>query len=156
TPYYGTADATPLFVVLLDEYEKWSGDATLVRRFEPEARAALNWIDAYGDLMGNGYISYQRRNVQTGLQNQCWKAAWDSLSYRDGRLPGFPRATAELQGYAYDAKVRGARLARQFWNDLEYARRLERDAADLKRRFNKDYWIEDGRYYALALDADGA
>ena len=79
------------------------------------ARAALAWIDDYADLQGNGYIAYQRRNEQTGLENQCWKDSWDSISYRDGRLPGFPRATCELQGYAYDAKVRGARLAREVW-----------------------------------------
>jgi len=155
TPYYGTADATPLYVVLLDEYERWTGDTTLVSQLELEARAALDWIDRYADLTGNGYISYQRRNEETGLENQCWKDSWDSISYRDGRLPGFPRATAELQGYAYDAKLRGARLARLVWNDPAYASRLEEEAADLKRRFNDDFWIEDGRYYALALDANG-
>ena len=107
SPYYGTADATPLYVVLLDEYERWTGDTKLVRDLEYEARAALNWIDEYADLMGNGYVWYQRRNEETGLENQCWKDSWDSISYRDGRLPGFPRATCELQGYAYDAKMRG-------------------------------------------------
>jgi glycogen debranching enzyme len=156
SPYYGNADATPLYVVLLDEYERWTGDADLVREFEQEARAALRWIDEYADLQGNGYISYQRRNADTGLENQCWKDSWDSISYRDGRLPGFPRATCELQGYAYDAKVRGARLAREFWNDPTYADELERQAADLKFRFNRDFWISDRQYYALALDADGA
>jgi glycogen debranching enzyme len=156
TPYYGNADATPLYVVLMDEYERWTGDADLVREFEQEARAALRWIDDYADLQGNGYISYQRRNEETGLENQCWKDSWDSISYRDGRLPGFPRATCELQGYAYDAKMRGARLARQFWNDPGYADELERQAADLKRRFNRDFWVDDGEYFALALDADGA
>ena len=156
SPYYGNADATPLYVVLLDEYEQWTGDADLVREFEQEARAALHWIDAYADLQGNGYIAYRRRNEETGLENQCWKDSWDSISYRDGRLPGFPRATCELQGYAYDAKMRGARLARKFWNDPGYADDLERQAADLKRRFNRDFWIDDGQYYALALDADGA
>jgi glycogen debranching enzyme len=156
TPYFGNADATPLFVVLLDEYERWSGDAVLVRDFENEARSALRWIDEYADLMGNGYVSYQRRNEQTGLENQCWKDSWDSISYRDGRLPGFPRATCELQGYAYDAKVRGARLARMFWNDPAYAEQLEWEAADLRQRFNRDFWIADGGYYALALDGDGS
>jgi glycogen debranching enzyme len=155
SPYFGTADATPLYVVLLDEYERWSGDTKLVREFEYEARAALNWIDEYADLQGNGYISYKRRNEETGLENQCWKDSWDSISYRDGRLPGFPRATCELQGYAYDAKVRGARLARLTWKDQAFAERLEKEAADLKRRFNRDFWIEDGEYFALALDADG-
>ncbi len=155
SPYYGCADATPLFVVLLDEYERWTGDRRLVRELERESRAALNWIDEYADLMGNGYISYQRRNEKTGLENQCWKDSWDSISYRNGRLAGFPRATCELQGYAYDAKVRGARLAREIWKDEQFARRLEKDAADLKRRFNRDFWIGDGEYFALALDTGG-
>jgi glycogen debranching enzyme len=156
SPYYGCADATPLFVVLLDEYERWTGDAKLVRALEYQARLALAWIDDYADLQGNGYVSYQRRNEKTGLENQCWKDSWDSISYRDGRIPGFPRATCELQGYAYDAKVRGARLAREVWKDPELAARLDKEAADLKRRFNRDFWVADGEYFALALDADGA
>jgi glycogen debranching enzyme len=155
SPYYGCADATPLYVVLLDEYERWTGDRKLIRDLEHEARAALNWIDEYADLLDNGYVWYQRRNEKTGLENQCWKDSWDSISYRDGRLPGFPRATCELQGYAYDAKLRGARLARLFWKDPAFADRLEREAADLKRRFNRDYWVEDGEYFALALDTEG-
>jgi glycogen debranching enzyme len=155
SPYYGSADATPLFVVLLDEYERWTGDIRLVRELEFEARAALNWIDEYADLQGNGYIAYQRRNEETGLENQCWKDSWDSISYRDGSLPGFPRATCELQGYAYDAKTRGARLARLVWHDPAYADSLERQAGALKRRFNRDFWVEDGEYFAIALDADG-
>jgi glycogen debranching enzyme len=155
SPYYGCADATALYVVLLDEYERWTGDTKLVRDLEREARAALNWIDEYANLQGNGYVSYKRRNEETGLENQCWKDSWDSISYRDGRLPGFPRATCELQGYAYDSKVRGARLAREVWKDPEYAAELERQAADLKRRFNRDFWVADDEYFALALDPDG-
>jgi glycogen debranching enzyme len=155
SPYYGCADATPLYVVLLDEYERWTGDRTLVRQREHEARAALAWIDDYADLLGNGYVWYRRRNEQTGLENQCWKDSWDSISYRDGRIPGFPRATCELQGYAYDAKIRGARLARSVWNDPAFADRLEEEAADLKRRFNRDFWVADGGYFALALDPEG-
>jgi glycogen debranching enzyme len=155
SPYYGSVDATPLYVVLLDEYERWTGDRALVRELEIEARAALRWIDEYADLQGTGYIWYRRRNEESGLENQCWKDSWDSISYRDGSLPGFPRATCELQGYAYDAKLRGARLARDIWKDAELADRLEADAADLKRRFNRDYWVEDGEYFALALDPDG-
>ena len=155
SPYYGCADATALYVVLLDEYERWTGDRKLVRELEQEARAALRWIDEYADLLGNGYVSYRRRNEETGLENQCWKDSWDSISYRDGRLPGFPRATCELQGYAYDAKVRGARLAREVWKDPALADELERQAAGLKRRFNRDFWIDDGEYFALALDEQG-
>ena len=155
SPYYGNADATALYVVLLDEYERWTGDRKLVRDLEDEARAALRWIDEYADLMGNGYVSYQRRNEQTGLENQCWKDSWDSISYHDGRLPGFPRATCELQGYAYDAKLRGARLARLVWKDPVLAEALEQQAADLKRRFNRDFWVADGEFFALALDDEG-
>ena len=155
SPYYGNADATALYVVLLDEYERWTGDRKLVRDLEDEARAALRWIDEYADLMGNGYVSYQRRNEQTGLENQCWKDSWDSISYHDGRLPGFPRATCELQGYAYDAKLRGARLARTVWKDPVLAEALEQEAADLKRRFNRDFWVADGEFFALALDNEG-
>ena len=156
SPYYGSVDATPLYVILLDEYERWSGDRKLVRELEYEARAALNWIDEYADLMGNGYISYKRRNEQSGLENQAWKDSWNSIAYSDGRLPDFPRATCELQGYAYDAKMRGARLARLVWKDEAYAATLEAQAADLKRRFNRDFWIPDKEHFALALDADGS
>ncbi|WP_433344331.1 amylo-alpha-1,6-glucosidase [Micromonospora sp. CA-111912] len=155
SPYYGSVDATPLFVVLLDEYERWSGDVALVKELEQECRAALRWIDNYADLVGNGYIWYERRNTDTGLENQCWKDSWDSISYRDGTLPPFPRATCEVQGYAYDAKVRAARMAREFWDDPAFAEQLEREAAQLKERFNRDWWVEDGEYFALALDPDG-
>ncbi len=155
SPYYGSVDATPLFVVLLDEYERWSGDVALVKELEQECRRALRWIDEYADLVGTGYVWYQRRNTETGLDNQCWKDSWDSISYADGTLPPFPRATCEVQGYAYDAKVRGARLAREFWDDPAYAEQLEREAAALKERFNRDWWVADGGYYALALDPDG-
>ncbi|NIL42347.1 amylo-alpha-1,6-glucosidase [Salinispora arenicola] len=155
SPYYGSVDATPLFIVLLDEYERWSGDGALAKALQVECRAALKWIDHYADLVGNGYIWYERRNTDTGLENQCWKDSWDSISYRDGTLPPFPRATCEVQGYAYDAKVRAARLAREFWDDPAFAAQLEREAADLKERFNREWWVEDGGYYALALDPDG-
>ena len=156
SPYYGSVDATPLYVVLLDEYERWTGDRKLIRDLEFEARAALHWIDTYADIPGGtGYVWYKRRNEQTGLENQCWKDSWNSISFSDGRLPGFPRATCEVQGYAYDAKIRAARLARAVWKDEAFAAELEHQAAELKRRFNRDYWVEDGGYYALALDPDG-
>ncbi|RKN42072.1 glycogen debranching N-terminal domain-containing protein [Micromonospora endolithica] len=156
SPYYGSVDATPLFLVLLDEYERWSGDVALVKELEPECRRALKWIDDYADLVGNtGYIWYERRNTDTGLENQCWKDSWDSISYRDGTLPPFPRATCEVQGYAYDAKTRAARMAREFWGDPGFADQLEREAAQLKERFNRDWWVADGEYYALALDPEG-
>jgi glycogen debranching enzyme len=154
-PYYGSADSTPLFVILLDEYERWTGDAALVRELEPEARLALAWINDYADIMGNGYVWYQRRNLEQGLQNQGWKDSPDAICYHDGRIAPEPRATCELQGYAYDAKRRGARLAREFWNDPGYAAELDKEATALKERFNRDFWVADGEYYALALDGDG-
>ncbi len=155
SPYYGSADATPLFVVLLDEYERWTGDGDLVRDLELEGRAALEWLATYGDRDGDGYVEYQRRNTESGLENQCWKDSWDSIAFRDGALAAFPRATCEIQGYAYDARVRGARLAREFWRDPALAERLERDAAALKERFNRDFWLEERGFFALALDGDG-
>ncbi|MDG4804441.1 glycogen debranching N-terminal domain-containing protein [Micromonospora sp. WMMD980] len=155
SPYYGAADTTALFVILLDEYERWTGDTELVRRLEQETRAALTWLDTYGDLLGTGYVWYMTRNPETGLPNQCWKDSPDAISYSDGRLPPFPRATCELQGYAYDAKRRGARMAREIWGDQAYADRLEREAAALKERFNRDFWIPEREYYALALDPQG-
>ncbi|MEU8406507.1 glycogen debranching N-terminal domain-containing protein [Micromonospora sp. NPDC048842] len=153
--YYGAADTTPLFVVLLDEYERWSGDAELVRALRHPARMALDWIDEYGDLTGDGYLRYQSRNERDGTINQCWKDSPDAIVDAHGRQPAFPRATCELQGYAYDAKRRGARLAREFWGDPEYADRLEREAAALKERFNRDFWLPHREYYALALDPYG-
>ena len=154
SPYFGSADATPLYLILLDEFERWTGKGEVVRELESAARAALRWIDEYGDRDGDGYIEYERRNKATGLENQCWKDSWNSIVFANGELAKLPRATCELQGYAYDAKVRCARLARQFWNDPALADKLERQAADLKARFNKDFWIEEGGFFALALDGD--
>jgi glycogen debranching enzyme len=154
SPYYGTADATPLFLVLLDEYERWTGDADLVRELEPNARAALEWIDRYGDLDGDGYVEYERRNVDTGLENQCWKDSWDSIRFADGTIANGPIATCEIQGYVYDAKVRTARLAREHWGDDDLAARLEREATTLRERLNRDFWLADRSYYALALDGE--
>jgi len=154
--YYGSVDATPLFVILLDEYERWTGDAEMVRRLEKEARAALGWMNEWGDLVGDGYLWYQRPRVRGEQPNQCWKESPKAICYRDGRLPGFPRATCEVQGYAYDAKRRGAHLARTFWGDPGYADQLEREAAALRDRFNQDFWLPDRGYYALAREPDGS
>lgn len=151
SPYYGSADATPLFLILLDEYERWTGDTALVRRLEKAARDALQWMDRHGDSDGDGYIEYERK-METGLENQCWKDSWNSILFADGTLAPGPRATCEIQGYAYDAKVRAARLAREIFEDPELAERLTREAADLKARFNRDFWIPERGFFALALD----
>jgi len=154
SPYYGSADATMLFLILLDEYERFTGDSERVRRLEPNARAALAWIDEDGDRDGDGYVEYERRNTESGLENQCWKDSWNSIMFADGTLAKLPRATCELQGYAYDARRRAARLARELWDDDALAAKLERQAQELKRSFNEDFWLEDSGYYALALDGD--
>ncbi len=154
SPYFGTADATPLFLVLLDEYERWTGDTELVRELEPNARQALQWMDEHGDRDGDGYVEYERRNTETGLENQCWKDSWDSIRFADGSIAKGPIATCEIQGYVYDAKVRCARLAREFWNDPQLADRLERDAEALKERFNRDFWVAKRECYAEALDGE--
>jgi glycogen debranching enzyme len=154
SPYFGSADATPLFLVLLDEYHRWSGDDELVRALEPNARAALAWIEDSGDCDGDGYVEYECRNPTTGLVNQCWKDSWDSIQFADGTLARGPIATCEIQGYVYDAQRRSARLAREVWDDAALAQRLEQRAADLRARFRRDFWIEERGCHALALDGD--
>jgi glycogen debranching enzyme len=154
SPYFGSADATPLFLVLLDEYHRWTGDEALVRELEPHARAALNWIDDSGDADGDGYVEYQRRNVETGLLNQCWKDSWDSMRFADGTLARGAIATCEIQGYVYDARRRCARLAREVWDDAPLARRLDEQADDLRACVRRDFWMPERGCHALALDGD--
>jgi glycogen debranching enzyme len=153
SPYYGSHDATPLFLVVLDEYQRWGGDDDFVDRLKPAALKALEWIERYGDRDGDGYLEYQTRSRE-GLVNQCWKDSWNSILFRDGTVAKGPIATCEIQGYAYDARVRMARLAREVWNDPALAEELEREAAALRERFNRDFWIEARGHYALALDGE--
>jgi glycogen debranching enzyme len=117
SPYFGSADATPLFLILLDEYHRWTGDDDFVRTLEPNARAALAWTEDGGDLDGDGYVEYFRRNPINGLVNQCWKDSGESIQFADGTLASGPIATCEIQGYVFDARRRGARLAREVWGD---------------------------------------
>ncbi len=152
SPYFGTADATPLFLVLLDEYHRWTGDDELVRTLEPNARAALAWIETSGDPDGDGYVEYECRNPTTGLVNQCWKDSWNSMQFADGTLARGPIATCEIQGYAYDAQRRCARLAREVWNDRALSDRLEQRSRDLRARFRQDFWMPERGCHALALD----
>jgi glycogen debranching enzyme len=154
SPYYGTADATPLFLVLLDEYHRWSGDTELVRTLEPGARAALAWIENSGDADGDGYVEYACRNHASGLVNQCWKDSWDAIQHADGTLARGPIATCEIQGYVYDARRRCARLAREVWGDPALAERLERQATTLRERFRHDFWMPERGCHALALDGE--
>jgi glycogen debranching enzyme len=150
--YYGTADATPLFLVLLSEVWRWTDDADFVRRLRDPALRALRWIDEYGDLDGDGFVEYRRRSPR-GLKNQSWKDSENSQLFRDGREAEPPIAPCEVQGYVYDAKVRMAELAREVWRDRELAARLEGEAQRLRTRFDESFWCEgQGGYYALALD----
>jgi glycogen debranching enzyme len=152
SPYYGAADSTPLFLVLLDEYERWTGDSELVRTLERNARSALDWVDSYGDLDDDGYVEYATRNPDTGLVNQCWKDSWNSILFADGAVAEGPIATCEIQGYVYDAKRRCARLARDVWHDETLAARLELEAQRLRERFLEDFWMPAKGCFALALD----
>jgi glycogen debranching enzyme len=152
--YYGTVDATPLYLVLLSEVWRWTADAALVRQLRGPALRALEWIDRHGDRDGDGFVEYEKR-TERGLDNQSWKDSYDSQRFSDGRFAKTPIAPCEVQGYVFDAKRRMAELARDVWRDRELADRLEREAKDLRKRFDEAYWIEErGGYYALALDGD--
>ena len=152
--YYGTLDATPLFLVLLSEVWRWTDDTDVAERLREPALAALRWIDEFGDRDGDGFVEFERRTPR-GLENQSWKDSGDSQRFHDGGFAGTPIAPCEVQGYVYDAKLRIAELARAAWRDETLAVRLEAEAAELQRRFDKAYWVEErGGFYALALDAE--
>jgi glycogen debranching enzyme len=152
--YYGTVDATPLYLILLSEVWRWTDDAALVRGLREPALRALEWIDRYGDRDGDGFVEYERR-TDRGIENQSWKDSDDSQRFSDGTFARTPIAPCEVQGYVYDAKRRVAELARDVWRDRALADRLESEAEELYGRFNDAFWLDGrGGYYALALDAD--
>jgi glycogen debranching enzyme len=149
-PYYGSVDSTPLWLVLLAETWAWTGDREVVDRLWPNALAALEWIDRWGDADGDGFVEYQRR-TDRGLVNQGWKDSHDSVRTRDGELVGGPIALCEVQGYVYRARLGMAELAR-LRGENDFADRLETQAAELRERFEREFWMEDVGYYAMALD----
>jgi glycogen debranching enzyme len=151
-PYYGSIDSTPLWLILLDETYRWTGDLDLVRQLWPNAIAALEWIDRYGDRDGDGFVEYERRTVQ-GLLNQGWKDSGDAIRHRDGTPAEPPIALVEIQGYVYDAKRRMASLAERL-GDRQLSRHLLAEAAELEARFNEAFWMPDLNFYAMALDRD--
>ena len=151
--YYGTVDATPLFLVLLSELWRWSGDDGIVLELEHAARRALDWIDSFGDRDGDGFVEYLRR-ASHGIDNQNWKDSYNSMVFHDGSLARAPIAPVEVQGYVYDAKLRMAELARSVWRDEATAVRLESEAATLRERFDAAFWLPERGWYALGLDAD--
>jgi glycogen debranching enzyme len=151
TPYYGTIDATPLWLVLVGRYAAWTGDLDLFKEFLPQVEAALTWIDKYGDNDGDGFVEYVCK-IEKGLVNQGWKDSGDGIVNQDGSLAVPPIALIEVQGYVYEAKREMAALYRRLGQD-DRATELERQAGNLRARVNRDFWVEDG-YYALALQGN--
>ncbi|HEY2073766.1 MAG TPA: glycogen debranching N-terminal domain-containing protein, partial [Gaiellaceae bacterium] len=151
--YYGTVDATPLFLVLLSELWRWTDDPALALELEEPARRALAWIDGPGDVDRDGFVEYERR-AKDGIRNQTWKDSEDAMAFHDGSLALAPIAAAEVQGYVYDAKLRIAELAREVWRDPQTADRLESEAVELQRRFDDAFWVADRGFYALGLDRE--
>ncbi|MYS17893.1 glycogen debranching N-terminal domain-containing protein [Streptomyces sp. SID4982] len=151
--YYGSVDATPLFLVLLGAYTEHTGDTALARRLERHARAAVGWMLDHGGLTARGYLVY--RADEGGLANQNWKDSPGAICRADGTRPSGAVMAAGAQGYAYDALRRTAWLARTVWDDGTYAALLEQAAADLRDRFQRDFWLPEQAFPALALDDDG-
>ncbi len=148
--YYGTIDATPLFVMLAGQYYAETGDRETIQAIWPNIAAALHWIDAYGDRDGDGFVEYFRE-TEEGLANQGWKDSHDSIFHADGALAEGPIALCEVQGYAYAAKRAGAKLASALGHAAQ-ALRLEAEAERLRAAFEAAFWCEDLGTYALALD----
>ena len=150
TPYYGTADATPLYLVALHEAWRWLGDATLLRQYRDVALRCLEWIDRYGDLDGDGFQEYRTRSPK-GYENMGWKDAADAVVYPDGSQVRQPKALCELQGYVFDAWLRMAEVFDEL-DEPERAATLRGKAAELQRRFEEAFWCEDIDCYAFCLD----
>jgi glycogen debranching enzyme len=153
TPYYGTVDATPLFLILLADYIGWTGEIELLHELGDNVNAALRWMDRHADPGGMGFASYVTRSPG-GLANQGWKDSPEGVSRSDGSLAKHPVALAEVQGYFYLAKVRLAPLIERT-GDRDTASRLIREAHELRRRFNQEFWMGEKGYYAQAIDRDG-
>ncbi|MET8450722.1 glycogen debranching N-terminal domain-containing protein [Streptomyces sp. NPDC005209] len=151
--YYGSIDATPLFLVLLGAYVERTGDTALARRLEPHARAGIGWMLDHGGLTSRGYLVY--RADRGGLANQNWKDSPGAICSADGTRATGPVMAAGAQGYAYDALRRTAWIARTVWEDQTYAALLEQAAADLRDRFQRDFWMREHSFPALALDGNG-
>ncbi len=150
TPYYGTIDATPLFLILLTEYVRWSKDMELFNELLPNVERALDWIDHYGDRDGDGFIEYHQESSK-GIANQGWKDSADSVVHRNGDYAKSPIALAEVQGYVYQARMGLAELYEATGN-AQKASGLREQAATLKEKFNQAFWMDDVGFYAIALD----
>ncbi|MCL4514266.1 MAG: amylo-alpha-1,6-glucosidase [Firmicutes bacterium] len=150
--YYGSIDSTLLFIVLLSETFRWTGDVDLVREMAGPLQKALEWLDTYGDRDGDGYVEYHQES-SGGLANQAWKDSGDSVSHVDGTLARSPMAMAEVQGYAYAARLRAAELL-EVLGERDAAQKLKDRAIALKAAFHRDFWSEERQYFATALDGE--
>lgn len=150
SPYYGTVDATLLFIIALDRYYRTSGDLGLVMELQNALEKALDWMEKYGDLDGDGFIEYQTHSPN-GLQNQGWKDSWDAIVNADGSLVEPPTALVEVQGYAYAARLAAARLYRALGNGKQAAQN-DYLAEWLRDHFDHAFWMPDKGCYCLALD----
>ena len=152
TPYYGTADATILYLIVLSETYRWTGDVELLKEYRKVAEGCLDWIDHYGDLDGDGFQEYKTFSTP-GYNNMSWKDAADAVVYADGTQVKQPKGLCELQGYVYDAKTRMAEVF-QVLGDEQRAQQLLQEAETLKQKFNEVFWMEDEGCYAYGLDPD--
>jgi len=150
TPYYGTADATPLYLILLHETWKWLGDTSILKKHKDVALRCLEWIDKYGDLDGDGFQEYKTRSSK-GYENMAWKDSGDSVMYPDGSIVTQPKALCELQGYVYDAWLRMSEVFTVL-GDKSAAAQLKEKAQKLQLQFEEKFWCEDIKFYAYALD----
>ena len=150
TPYYGTIDATPLFLILAVEYFHWTGDLKFIKKILPHLQAALDWIDKYGDVDHDGYVEYNPQSKRWAV-NQGWKDSRDSSVHRDGSLAIPPIALVEVQGYVYQAKKGMAEIF-SYLGEKDTAGKLEKEAQELKVKFNRDFWMGDRKYFAFGLD----
>jgi glycogen debranching enzyme len=152
TPYFGSVDSTPWFLILLGQHLRWTGDLAFAQELLPAAEAALRWIDGYGDADGDGFVEYECRSAG-GIRNQGWKDSDDAIVHADGRSAEPPIALSEVQAYVYLAKLRMADLYGAMDRERE-AERLVQQAQTLRERFNEAFWMPDERTFAMALDAD--
>ncbi|TMK23252.1 MAG: amylo-alpha-1,6-glucosidase [Actinobacteria bacterium] len=152
TPYYGSIDSTPLWLLIYGRVWMWTADHAFAEKLWPHAERALAWIDDYGDFDGDGYVEYRKKS-DSGLDNQGWKDSHDAIVHADGSIAESPIALVEVQGYVYDAWRQVARVAGALGH-TDVAEELDRKADRLKERFNEDFWMPEAGYYAVALDGN--
>lgn len=152
TPYYGSADSTPLYLIALHEIWKWTGDQNILMKYRDVALRCLEWIDNWGDMDGDGFQEYKTFSSK-GYENMCWKDSPDSVAYPDGTVVRQPKAVCELQGYVYDSWLRMSEIF-ETMNDKKLALDLKSKAQKLKKQFDEQFWCEETQFYAYALDKD--